>query len=320
MRPRLLIISPVRNEAAHIERVGRALAAQLVAPARWIVVDDHSTDGTLTLLRALETEIPFMEVVEAPPAPLMPGTRDRLARAVAPRAFNAGLATVDLAEFTHVMKLDGDIELAPTYLRDLLDRFEADRRLGLAGGVLVEPIPGGGVRRIPIPPHYVHGALKCYSRECFEAIGGIQERLAWDTIDGTYARMKGFATRSFPDLVSVHHRPSASADGTLRGRARHGECAYITHYGTVWVMLRSIKVARTRPVGLSGIAFFYGFLRAAARRTERVHDREFRRFARRELRGRMLGGLAPSLARRRGASLSRGVDPDRAAPAAGRGG
>ena len=47
----------------------------------------------------------------------------------------------------------------------------------------------------------------CYTRACFEAIGGVQERLGWDTIDETYARMRGFKTRSFTDLVAVHHRP-----------------------------------------------------------------------------------------------------------------
>ena len=77
----------------------------------------------------------------------------------------------------------------------------------------------------------MHGAVKCYTRACFEAIGGVQQRLGWDTIDETYARLRGYRTRNFKDIVAVHHRPHASADGTLRGRARHGECAYIAHFG-----------------------------------------------------------------------------------------
>jgi biofilm PGA synthesis N-glycosyltransferase PgaC len=292
MEPRILVISPVRNEAAHIERVVRAMAAQRLTPALWLVVDDGSTDGTLELLRALEPEIPFLRVIQAPPVESMTGARDRLARAAAPRTFNAGLRTVDWREYTHVMKLDGDIELPPTYFTDLIARFEADERLGLAGGVLVEPTADGGFRDIVIPRVHVHGALKCYTRACFESIGGMQERLGWDTIDGTYARMRGFTTHSFTDIVSVHHRPIGSADGTVRGRARHGECAYIAHYTPTWVALRALKVAGTKPLVLSGLAFFYGYLRAAARRTERVPDHEFRRFARRELRQRMLAGVA----------------------------
>jgi glycosyltransferase involved in cell wall biosynthesis len=294
VEPRILIISPVRNEAAHIDLVVRSVAAQELQPARWIVMDDASDDNTLELLRGLEAEVPFLTVAQreqdAGPAP-----RDRLARAAAPRNFNAALALAgDLSVYTHVMKLDGDIELKPSYLRELMARFAADPTLGLAGGVLDEPLAEGGFRRIKIARTHVHGALKCYSLECFTAIGGVQERLGWDTIDGTYARMRGFGTVSYTDLVSIHHRPIGSADGTLRGHARHGECAYIAHHPLSWVVLRSLRVARRRPVGVSGAAFVYGFVRAGARRVERVPDPEYRRFTRRELHRRMLGAVTPN--------------------------
>jgi poly-beta-1,6-N-acetyl-D-glucosamine synthase len=289
VQARILIVSPVRNEAAHIERVVRSVAAQELPPARWIVIDDGSDDGTLELLRALEPEVAFLTVAEAPRRVAAPG-RDRLARAAAPRTFNAGLARAgDIAGYTPVMKLDGDIELAPSYLRTLIERFAADPALGLAGGVLDEPLADGGFRRLRIARNHVHGALKCYSRECFQSIGGVQERLGWDTIDETYARMRGFGTVTFTDLVSIHHRPIGSADGTVRGHARHGECAYIAHQTPSWVTLRAFKVARRRPAALSGLAFLFGYARAAARRVERVPDPEYRRFTHRELRRRMLG-------------------------------
>lgn len=289
MEPRILIVSPVRNEARHIERVVLAVAAQEMPPERWIVIDDSSTDGTLEILRSLAASVPFMEVLEAPPHTPHAGARDRLARAAAPRNFNAGLAAADWRDYTHIMKLDGDIELPPSYLRVLMERFTADSSLGLAGGVLIEPMPGGEPRRLVIPRHHVHGALKCYTRECFAAIGGVQERLGWDTIDETYARMRGFATVSFTDLVSVHHRPWGTADGALRGRARLGECAYITHYPPVWIILRAAKLAWIRPRVLVGLAYLFGYCRAAARRTERVRDDAYRRFTRRELRQRLVG-------------------------------
>jgi biofilm PGA synthesis N-glycosyltransferase PgaC len=289
MTPSILIISPVRNEAAHIERVVRAVAAQELTPALWIVIDDGSDDATLEVLRRLEPEVPFLTVIAGVGHDLAAGP-DRLARAAEVRNFNRGLAGVDWQSYTHVMKLDGDIELPPDYLARVIDAFDANPRLGLAGGVLDEPTADGTMRRIRIAAQHVHGALKCYSRVCFAAIGGVQERLGWDTIDETYARMRGFETHTFTDLVSVHHRPLGSADGTVRGHARHGECAYIAHYSTLWVALRSVKVAGRRPRGLAGLAFLYGFLRAAARRTPRVPDPEYRRFTRRELRRRMMMG------------------------------
>lgn len=284
--PLLLIVSPVRNEGAHIARVAHALAAQSAPPGRWVVIDDSSSDDTVAQLRALRQELPFLTLVRAPSQ--APGARDRLARAVEIRNFNLALSHADSLPYTHVMKLDGDVELPPDYLRLLLERFAADPRLGLAGGVLVEPQRDGTLHPIGVPRHHVHGALKCWTRGCLNAIGGVSERLGWDTIDETYARMRGFHTHSFTDLVCVHHRPLASADGALRGHARHGECAYIVHYSLPWVTLRALKVALRRPFGLSGVAFIYGYLRAAARRTARVPDPAYRAFTRRELRSRML--------------------------------
>jgi glycosyltransferase involved in cell wall biosynthesis len=296
-QPRVLIVSPVRNEARHIARVVRAVAAQELAPARWIVIDDGSTDETLRLLLELEREVPFLTVMRASESVPADGVRDRLAHAVEVRNFNFALSRADLDEYTHVMKLDGDIELAPDYLRRVIERFVENPRLGLVGGVLDEPCEDGRMTRIGIPDHHIHGALKCYSRACFEAIGGVQERLGWDTIDETYARMRGFETRTFRDLVSIHRRPLGSADGTVRGHARHGVCAYVAHYSVAWVLLRSFKIATRRPRGLAGLAFLYGYVRAATHRIERVPDPEFRRFTRRELRRRMLFGGFQTLRR-----------------------
>lgn len=291
MAQRLLVVSPVHNEGRHIERVVRAVAAQRRRPDRWIVVDDSSEDGTLEILRRLEAELGFMTVLRAPERPV--GGDDRLVEAVEVHAFDHGLGTVDRAAFTHIAKLDGDIELPPEWYEALLARFDAEPRLGIACGQLSETIDGVD-RIIPIPPHHVHGALKLYSRECFETIGGLQPRLGWDTIDEAYARMAGFTTRSFAEPVAIHHRPLASRDGVLRGRARHGACAYITHQSLPWVAARAVKVGSARPVGLGGAAFLYGYLHAAARRTERVPDPALRRFVRGELRSRVRRALVPA--------------------------
>ena len=293
--PRILVISPVRNEAAHIERVVRAVAGQDVPPARWIVVDDESDDGTLEILRRLEPEVPFMTVLHTGDMPLPP-VKDRLAVAAEVRTFNLGLAAAgEISGYTHVMKLDGDVELVPGYFRTLSERFAASPSLGLAGGVLAEPTADGGLRHIRISRVHVHGALKCYTRECFTAIGGIQQRLAWDTIDETYARMRGYTVVSFTDLESLHLRPLGSADGMLRGHARHGECAYISHFTPTWVALRSLKIMARPPYVISGAAFFFGYLRAAVRRRGRIEDRDYRRFTHRELRRRMLAPILPGV-------------------------
>lgn len=288
---RLLLVSPVRNEAAQIETTISSVAAQTRPPDLWIVADDGSDDGTLELLRKHEPMLPFLRVVTIPPSTA--SGRDRLALALEARAFNAALEQADWRSFTHIGKLDGDIELTPDYLERMLDRMERDPQLGITGGAITEPSGiGGAWKVVTAPAYHVHGALKLFSRQCFEAVGGIQECLGWDTIDEVYARMHGFKTERDLGTVVRHHRPSASADGKLRGRYRHGACAYITRYSLAWVLARSGKMAVAwDPRGLSGLAFLWGYVWYAIRRADRVEDEEFKHFVRREHRQRVRRAL-----------------------------
>jgi cellulose synthase/poly-beta-1,6-N-acetylglucosamine synthase-like glycosyltransferase len=54
---RYVVITPVRNEAAHLEENIASVVRQTVRPAEWVLVDDGSTDatGTIVDLRAPAT-------------------------------------------------------------------------------------------------------------------------------------------------------------------------------------------------------------------------------------------------------------------------
>jgi exopolysaccharide biosynthesis WecB/TagA/CpsF family protein len=202
-------------------------------------------------------------------------------------------------------KLDADVELPPEFLDRLLRDFAADPLLGMTAGALTE-WSGGTWRRVAQPVNHPPAPARLYTRECFEACGGFRERLGWDTIDEVYARMAGFRAQANRELEVHHLRPLGTADGWLRGRARHGECAWILHYSFLWVALRAVKVALTfKPRGLAGLAFVGGYVAAWRRGVPHVEDRAFRRFVRQELRARLAAPLRRLRPERRGSAPAR---------------
>jgi poly-beta-1,6-N-acetyl-D-glucosamine synthase len=285
---RVVMVSPMRNEAKHLGAVIRAMAAQTRPPDEWIVVDDGSTDGTREILDRAALELTFLRVVSAPEFP-MPEGADRLSHAAAPRVFNYGLSLSE--PFRFVGKLDGDVELPPDYFERLLAEFRSDPRLGIAGGVVVEQHDGEW--RVHGASHLAHvrGALRLYSAQCLTAVGGVREVLGWDGIDIVLAHKNGFRTQSFDDLIAQHHRPTGTAQGALKGHLRWGRCQYIQGYPAYWVLARAVKVGTAEPRVLSGFAYVAGYAQAALKRVPRFDEGGYRAHLRGELRGRAAAKL-----------------------------
>ena len=235
MEPRILIISPVRNEATHIERVVRSVVAQDLQPAGWIVLDDNSTDGTRELLESLAAEVPFLEVHAVPAHTPHAGARDRLARAAAPRNFNLGLGLTDWQQYTHVMKLDGDIELAPNYLRVLMERFAAYPQLGLAGGVLIEPQPVGFRDRDSASPRprcaqvLLDGMLRGNRRSSGAAGVGHDRRDLCPDAGLQHRQLRG-SRLGAPSTVGECRRCAPGPDPARRMRLHHPLSGSVGHF------------------------------------------------------------------------------------------
>lgn len=65
--PRVSVIIPMRNEAAHADACLRAVRASTWPDLEIIVVDDHSTDDTLAIVRRAAEDDARVTVVSAPP-------------------------------------------------------------------------------------------------------------------------------------------------------------------------------------------------------------------------------------------------------------
>ena len=254
------------------------MAAQTVTPAKWVIVDDGSTDRTPELLRAAADKYPFIQI----------HTRgDRGGRVVGAGvidAFNAGLATVDLDDFDYVCKLDADLEMPPRYFERILEEMERTPRLGNLSGKVYLRLDDGRLVLERMGDENAIGAAKFYRRECFREIGGFVCEAGWDGIDGHMCRLLGWIARSVDEeeLRIVHRRLMGSSHvGIWHGRKRWGRSKWFMGSAFYYIVAVSIYRLVERPFVVGGLGIFWGYVSAMLRGVERYEFPGFRAALRR---------------------------------------
>jgi glycosyltransferase involved in cell wall biosynthesis len=267
-------VTPARDEVDNLARLAASFAKQTVLPARWVIVDDDSQDGTLELARELECEHDWITVLSVAGAD-RPALDRRAGCDV--RAFHTGIGSLD-QPYDIVLKVDADVSFAPDFFERLLAAFEADPSLGIASGSCYEQRPDEWEQRHVTAGH-VWGATRAYRRRCLEDVLPLEERLGWDGIDEMKASERGWTTRTLVDLPFYHHRREGDREGSrLRAWAPQGESAHFMGYRALYLALRSFHHARRDPAAL---AMLWGYAAAAARREPRCEDVAVRSYLRR---------------------------------------
>jgi dolichol-phosphate mannosyltransferase len=241
------VVIPTYNEAPNVERIVRAVGAELdrLTPGdyRILVVDDNSPDGTGTIADQLAQELPSVEVLHRP------------SKSGLGHAYLAGFGRALSGGAEFVFEMDADFSHDPSYLGGLLEAAQsADLVLGSryvdGGGVrnwgLLRRLisRGGGLyARLILRVHVrdLTGGFKCIRREVLEAIDleSVRAEGYVFQIEVTYrALLAGFRVREipivFPDRTAGASKMSArialeamwmlpslrrSAAAAVRGRA-----------------------------------------------------------------------------------------------------
>ena len=281
--PRLVIISPSRDESNYIGATLHSMANQIRPPDRWVIVDDGSTDRTGEIVSRYAEKHPWMELVRRHRS----GKR-RLGPGVV-EAFDFGLDALGDDYWDIIAKLDCDIEFEPDFIQKILARFE-NPRVGMVGGTGFMKI-GSRLIRERWADFHVPGMTKFYRRPCFEQIGGLQPLYGWDILDETDARRHGWITLSDPRIVFIHHRVQSSALGSVRGRKTWGWGAYAVGSHPVFAVIRGFYRMLEPPWIMGGFAFLFGFFASYFDpRINRTTDKDLIRYLRREQIHRILHG------------------------------
>jgi glycosyltransferase involved in cell wall biosynthesis len=260
-----VIVTPVRDEEAHIEATIRSVAGQTIRPTEWIIVNDGSTDRTGSLLDRYAARFPWIRVVHR----VNRGFRKSGGGVV--EAFYDGYRALQTDDWEFIVKLDGDLTFSETYFEQCFQHFENDPRLGIGGGEICHQV-GSQLKVEPTPRFHVRGATKIYTRPCWKAIGGLWPAPGWDTIDEVKANMLGWSTYGFSDLALLHHRPTGTADGLIKDAQKHGVVCYVSGYHPAFFGASCLRRLGHKPYIIGSMAMCYGFLKSYATNMPRVDD------------------------------------------------
>ena len=251
---RYVIVSPVKDEEAYLDRMIESVLGQTALPARWVIVDDGSCDLTPQILKRYAEQYDWIRPVR------LERSEERQLGITEIRAFAVGFRLIDGMEFEYIVKLDSDVELPSDYFESLLSRFDQDSTLGIASGTYVEP-KGDTWMAVSMPEYHAAGASKIVRAECFREIGGFIPHRGWDTIDEIRAHMAGWNTCHFPDIVFRHLRSEGSAAGSMETNRMHGQIYYLTGGNTLFLLLKVLHRCWVgRPFILGGLMMLLGFL------------------------------------------------------------
>ena len=278
-KTRFLIVchyNSARNEEDFIGMTAHSMVTQTRKPLKWIVVSDGSTDRTDEIVAEFANDHPWIELVR------MPEHRDRQFAAKV-QAFNAGFDRLIGLDYDVIGNLDADITFEKDYFDFLLSQAENDPKLGVFGTPFVEDGFHYDYNYTNIA--HVSGACQLFRRACFEEIGGYIPikggGIDWTAV--TTARMKGWKTRTFTEMVCYHHRTIGTGNSNRLGSwFRHGKKDYFLGGHPIWQVFRSLYQMRHKPYLIGGWLLFMGFLWAAICRMERPVSKELMEFHRNE--------------------------------------
>ncbi len=272
-----VLITPARNEEAFIEKTIQSMIRQTVLPAKWVIVNDGSTDATSSIVRPYLADHQWMELVDLP-------VRKERNFAAKVYAFNAGQERVQGLEYDIIGNLDADVSLDDDHFAFLLNEFRKAPHLGVAGTIFKEE--GYSSETDSFEGHnHVSGQCQLFRRQCFEEIGGYRPNRAGgiDWMAVTTARMMGWRTQSFREKSFFHHRTLGTAErGRFASSFSYGEKDYYLGGHPVWELFRVAYRMTKRPYLLDGLALGSGYLWAFLRRVKRPVSDELMRFHRKE--------------------------------------
>lgn len=266
----IYIVVPAYNEAKFLSDFLESVVNQTLLPNRLILVNDNSTDETYEIASKFAQQYAWISVVQnKSKSQHEPGSK-------VIKAFNKGLAMLP-KDYELILKLDADLLLPSNYIQEISNHFKNHPKTGIAGGFAYIQKENQWVLENLTDKDHVRGALKAYRKACFEAIGGLQPAMGWDTLDELLAKYDGWEVQTIPDLKVKHLKPTGS-NYVKKSAELQGLAFYQLGYGIILTFIATFKLALRKGKISLFFAYQQGFWTAFFQNKSKFVNQEQQQF------------------------------------------
>ncbi|WP_178984367.1 glycosyltransferase family 2 protein [Winogradskyella helgolandensis] len=229
------IIIPAHNEEDYIAKTLESLVKQTLLPNKVVVVNDHSSDNTQTIVGEYASKYDWISIINSKSSDThLPGSKII-------NAFNKGLESVD-ENFDIICKFDADLIFPEHYMETLASHFHSNKQLGMASGFCYIEKNDNWILENLTNKDHIRGALKAYRKDCFTQIGKLKPSMGWDTVDELLAKYHDWEILTDESLHVKHLKPTGQSYNKA-SKHLQGEAMYKMRYGFWITLISAIKLA-----------------------------------------------------------------------------
>jgi glycosyltransferase involved in cell wall biosynthesis len=260
------IVIPAHNEANFISLTLDSIIHQTVLPKQVVVVNDNSTDNTTNIIKEYSKKYSFIGLINNPSENKhLPGSK-------VIKAFYKGYDTLD-SNYDFIVKLDADIILPNNYFETIINHFNTDEKIGMAGGFAYIKKNESWVLENLTNKDHIRGAFKAYRKECFLDIGKLKPSMGWDTVDELLAQYHNWNIKTDEALKVKHLKPTGKTYNKT-AQYKQGEAFYKLDYGFLLTTIASIKLSLLKKRPLLIVDYLKGYFKAAKNNTVKLVNKQ----------------------------------------------
>lgn len=260
----------MRNESGNLHELFLSMLSQTLRPSLWIIVDDGSTDESLSLATRLASQHDWIRVVVRD---VHTSERNWLGYgAVVSFGIQIGLQICRNSTMTPTLiaVLDADTVVEAGYFERLASGLARNPKAVIAAGMIQEIFDSGDrSRELPC------GCARVYKKSFLDEIAGFPEAPSPDTILDIKARKRNYEL--FIDVGAKGRTHESSMSRDANGFRYLGRSRYYLGLDVLSMLLTALLLSVASGVRM-GHGFLDGYMGEVRSKSPRIDDSEIREY------------------------------------------